>query len=94
LGGEKGIERGREDWRRKWEKGNWREIEGRFRASGLVAGILGSGARESNFLELGSREALFLAGWEETVSGRQFQESIQQALSTSIFSRTTFFFKR
>jgi hypothetical protein len=96
--GEWGIEGVREDWRRKWERGNWREIGGRFRASGLVVGILGSGARESNFLELGSRRG-FVPSWlggnnfRKVVLG-SFRKAFRKALSTSIFSRTTFFFKR
>jgi hypothetical protein len=57
----------KEDWRRRIGE-KLREIW----ASGLVVGILGSGARESNFLELGSQRGS-VPSW---LGGNSFRQAV------------------
>jgi hypothetical protein len=65
----------------RFEKENWRKILEEFWASELVAGILGSGEKKSNFLELGSRRG-YVPSW---LGGNSFMQTVfrqfQQAVA-------------
>jgi hypothetical protein len=68
-------EGGRVHWRGGWQRRGreiWRKILEEFWASGLVVGTLGSRARKSNFLELGSWRG-YVPSW---LGGNNFRHAV------------------